>query len=41
VAESTDIAINAQSFARWLRAANKAPNTIKAYLEAVDRFDLV
>jgi site-specific recombinase XerD len=41
-AESTaagDIQVNAASFARHLRAANKAPNTIKSYLEAVARFD--
>ena len=34
-----DIPANAASFARHLRAANKAPNTIKAYLEAVTRLD--
>lgn len=41
-AESTsvgDIPANAQSFARHLRAANKSPNTIKAYLDAVRRLD--
>ena len=41
-AESTargDIPANARSFARSLRAGNKAPNTIKAYLDAVGRFD--
>lgn len=41
-AESTaaaDIPANAQSFARHLRAANKSPNTIKAYLDAVSRLD--
>jgi site-specific recombinase XerD len=41
-AESTaapDIAANATSFARSLRAANKSPNTIKAYLDAVARLD--
>lgn len=41
-AESTaapDIATNAQSFARHLRAANKSPNTTKAYLDAVARLD--
>jgi site-specific recombinase XerD len=41
-AESTaaaDIPANAQSFARHLRAANKSPNTIKAYLDAVARLD--
>src|SRR5688500_10514889 len=35
----TDIAANARSFARHLRAGNKAPNTIKAYMDAVDRLD--
>src|SRR4051812_35347193 len=34
-----DIPANARSFARSLRAANKAPNTIKAYLDAVARLD--
>jgi site-specific recombinase XerD len=34
-----DLVANATSFGRHLRAANKAPNTIKAYLEAVDRLD--
>lgn len=34
-----DIAANAASFARHLRAANKSPNTTKAYLDAVARFD--
>ncbi|MBA2380704.1 MAG: tyrosine-type recombinase/integrase [Chloroflexi bacterium] len=34
-----DIPANAQSFARSLRAANKAPATIKAYLDAVARLD--
>ena len=41
-AESTaasDIPANALSFARHLRAANKSPNTIKAYLDAVTRLD--
>jgi site-specific recombinase XerD len=41
-AESTaagDFAANARSFARHLRAANKSPNTIKAYLDAVGRLD--
>jgi hypothetical protein len=41
-AESTvaaDISANAQSFARHLRAANKSPNTTKAYLDAVARLD--
>ena len=41
-AESTaagDIPANAQSFARHLRAANKSPNTTKAYLDAVARLD--
>ena len=41
-AESTaaaDIPANAQSFARHLRAGNKSPNTIKAYMDAVDRLD--
>lgn len=41
-AESTaaaDIPANAASFARHLRAANKSPNTTKAYLDAVARFD--
>lgn len=41
-AESTpagDIPANARSFARHLRAANKSPNTIKAYLDAVNRLD--
>jgi site-specific recombinase XerD len=41
-AESTsagDIAANAQSFARHLRAANKAPATTHAYLDAVARLD--
>jgi site-specific recombinase XerD len=36
---ATDIPTNAQSFARHLRAANKSPNTIKAYLDAVARLD--
>ena len=42
VGESTsvgDIPANAQSVARHLRAANKSPNTIKAYLDAVSRLD--
>ena len=34
-----DIAANAASFGRHLRAANKAPATIHAYLDAVARFD--
>lgn len=34
-----DIPANAQSFARHLRAANKSPNTSKAYLDAVSRLD--
>jgi site-specific recombinase XerD len=34
-----DIPANARSFARHLRAANKSPNTIKAYLDAVTRLD--
>ena len=34
-----DIAANAASFARHLRAANKAPATIHAYTDAVGRFD--
>lgn len=34
-----DIPANAQSFARHLRAANKSPNTTKAYLDAVSRLD--
>ena len=34
-----DIPANAQSFARHLRAGNKAPATIKAYLDAVGRLD--
>ena len=34
-----DIAANAASFARHLRAANKAPATIHAYIDAVARFD--
>jgi hypothetical protein len=41
-AESTpaaDIAANAQSFARLLPRANKSPDTIKAYLDAVARLD--
>src|SRR5262245_38776728 len=41
-AESTargDIPANARSFGRSLRAANKSPNTIKAYLEAVTQLD--
>lgn len=41
-AESTaagDFQANALSFARHLRAANKSPNTIKAYLDAVGRLD--
>jgi site-specific recombinase XerD len=41
-AESTaasDFPANALSFARHLRAANKSPNTIKAYLDAVARLD--
>jgi site-specific recombinase XerD len=41
-AESTpasDVPANAQSFARHLRAANKSPDTIKAYLDAVARLD--
>jgi site-specific recombinase XerD len=36
---ATDIPANATSFARSLRAANKSPNTIKAYLDAVGRLD--
>ncbi len=36
---AADIAANAQSFARHLRAGNKAPATIKGYLEAVARLD--
>jgi site-specific recombinase XerD len=36
---ASDIPANAQSFARHLRAANKSPNTIKAYLDAVARLD--
>ncbi len=36
---ATDIPANATSFARSLRAANKSPNTIKAYLDAVARLD--
>ena len=41
-AESTpaaDIAANAQSFARLLPRANKSPDTLKAYLDAVARLD--
>jgi site-specific recombinase XerD len=34
-----DIPANATSFARHLRAANKSPNTIKSYMEAVTQFD--
>lgn len=34
-----DIAANATSFARHLRAANKSPMTIKSYMEAVRQFD--
>jgi site-specific recombinase XerD len=34
-----DIPANARSFARHLRAANKSPNTTKAYLDAVARLD--
>jgi site-specific recombinase XerD len=34
-----DVLINGTSFARHLRAANKSPNTIKSYLEAVTQFD--
>ncbi len=37
--EFGDIAANAASFGRHLRAANKSPNTLKAYLEAVTRLD--
>ncbi len=34
-----DLAANAQSFARHLRAANKSPNTVRSYLEAaLDRY---
>ena len=36
---SADIAANAQSFARHLRAGNKAPATIKGYLSAVELLD--
>ncbi len=36
---SADIAANAQSFARHLRAANKAPATIKGYQDAVALLD--
>lgn len=36
---ASDIPANALSFARHLRAANKSPNTIKAYLDAVTRLD--
>lgn len=35
----SDIPANALSFARNLRAANKSPNTIKAYVDAVTRLD--
>lgn len=41
-AESTargDITANARSFAHRLRAGNEAPNTIKAYLDAVGQVD--
>ena len=41
-AESTvqsDIEANARSFARSLRAANKSPNTVTAYLDAVRNRD--
>jgi hypothetical protein len=34
-----DVAANATSFGRHLRAANKSPNTIKSYLEATSQFD--
>jgi site-specific recombinase XerD len=34
-----DIAANAQSFGRHLRAGNKAPLTIRSYLDAVAMFD--
>jgi site-specific recombinase XerD len=34
-----DVAANASSFARHLRAANKSPMTIKSYLEATAQFD--
>jgi site-specific recombinase XerD len=36
---SADIAANAQSFARHLRAGNKGPATIKGYLAAVELLD--
>ncbi|MFL5726371.1 MAG: phage integrase N-terminal SAM-like domain-containing protein [Chloroflexota bacterium] len=36
---ASDIRANAQSFGRHLRAANKSPNTIKAYLDAAERLD--
>jgi site-specific recombinase XerD len=34
-----DVLTNGTSFARHLRAANKSPNTIKSYIEAVTQFD--
>lgn len=34
-----DLATNASSFARHLRAGNKSPRTIKSYLSAVETFD--
>ena len=34
-----DVAANATSFARHLRAANKSPMTINSYLEATAQFD--
>ena len=34
-----DIAANATSFARHLRAANKSPNTLRSYMEAVTQLD--
>jgi site-specific recombinase XerD len=34
-----DLAANATSFARHLRAANKSPNTLRSYMEAVSQLD--
>lgn len=36
---TADLVANAESFARHLRAGNKSPNTLKAYLEAVAQLD--